>query len=186
MFQGLLEYLKHKLLEFLNNFPVIYVSRSSRIFETLRFALDALCTIQNKYKYINDEIKESDDESCIQDIMVEFVQKQYNKLESMKQNISQMKTSIDTLSNCIENEENIIRDLSNNILSLKSDHDIFKKVESEYKVNSKLELKESILRDMRLFKEENGRIPQMTDLTHKYKTSIFREELAFKKLKKEI
>ena len=173
-------------LEFLNNFPIIYVSNILEDLETLRFALDALCTIQNRYKYINDEINESEDDCCIQDIMVEFVQKQFNKLESMKQNISQMKTSIDTLNNCIETEENIIRDLSNNIISLKSEHDIFKKVESEYKVNSKLELKESILRDMRLFKEEFGRIPQMTDLSNKYKASIFRDDLAFKKLKKEI
>ena len=173
-------------LEFLNNFPIIYVSNILEDLETLRFALDALCTIQNKYKYISDEINESDDENCIQDIMVEFVQKQFNKLELMKLNISQMKTSIDTLTNCIENEENIIRDLSINILNLKSEHDIFRKVESEYKVNTKIELKESIIRDMRLFKEENGRIPQITDLSHKYKSSIFRDELAFKKLKKEI
>ena len=143
-------------LEFINNIPIIYVSNILEDLETLRFALDALCTIQNKYKY--NEIHESDDDCCIQDIMVEFVQKQFNKLETMKQNISQMKTSIDTLNNCIENEENIIRDLSNNIISLKAEHDIFKKIESEYKINSKIELKESILREMRLFKKENGRI----------------------------
>lgn len=173
-------------LEFLNNCPIIYVSNILSDLETLRFALDALCTIQTKYKYISEEIQESDDDYNIEDIMVDFVQKQYNKVELMKQNISQMKTSIDTLNNCIENEENIIRDLSNNIISLKSENDIFKKIESEYKVNSKLELKESILRDMRLFRDEYGRIPQMSDLAHKYKSSIFRDDLAFKKLKKQI
>ena len=59
-------------------------------------------------------------------------------------------------------------------------------IESEYKINSKEELKESILKDMRLFREENGKMPQMSDLSYKYKSNIFRDELAFKKLKKEI
>jgi len=173
-------------LEFLNNFPVIYVSNILEDLETLRFALDALCSIQNKYKHIYEDLNDSDDDLNIEDIMVEFVQKQFNKLELMKGNINQMKVSVDILSNCITNEENIIRDLSNNIILLKSDHDIFKQIESEYKINSKEELKESILKDMRLFKEDNGRMPQMSDLSHKYKSNIFRDELAFKKLKKQI
>jgi len=173
-------------LEFLNNFPVIYVSNILEDLETLRFALDALCSIQNKYKHIYEDLNDSDDDLNIEDIMVEFVQKQFNKLELMKGNINQMKVSVDILSNCITNEENIIRDLSNNIILLKSDHDIFKQIESEYKINSKEELRESILKDMRLFKEDNGRMPQMSDLSHKYKSNIFRDELAFKKLKKQI
>ena len=39
---------------------------------------------------------------------------------------------------------------------------------------------------MRLFREENGKMPQMSDLSYKYKSNIFRDELAFKKMKKEI
>ena len=173
-------------LEFLNNFPVIYVSNILDDLETLRFALDALCSIQNKYKHVYEDNNDSEDDLNIEEIMIEFVQKQFNKLELMKGNINQMKVSVEILSNCITNEENIIRDLYNNIIVLKSDHDIFKKIESEYKINSKEELKESILKDMRLFKKDNGRMPQMSDLSHKYKSNIFRDDLAFKKLKKEI
>lgn len=171
-------------LEFLNNFPVIYVSNVLEDLETLRFALDALCSIQNKHKHIYEEHNDSDNDFDIEEIMIDFVQKQFNKLELMKGNINQMKMSIDTLSNCITNEENFIRDLSNNIILLKSEHDVFKKIESEYKINSKEELKECILRDMRIFQEEHNKSPQISDLAHKYKSNLFRDDLAFKKLKK--
>ena len=97
-----------------------------------------------------------------------------------------MKTSVETLSNCILIEENIVRELSDNIISLRSEHDIFKQIDQEYKSNSREELKDSILNDMKQFHNENGRMPMMSDISHKYKQSLFRDDLAFKKLKNEL
>jgi hypothetical protein len=174
-------------LEFLNNCPIIYVSNILDDLNTLRFALDSLCSIQQKLKYMNtQEQSESDNDIDLEEQMIDFVQKQFNKIDSIRVNVSQMKTSINTLNMCIENEEKFVRDLLDGISYLKSECDIFKQIETEYKVNTREELKESILRDMRLFYEENGRKPVLNDLTHKYKISIFRDDLAFKKLKNEL
>jgi len=174
-------------LEFINNCPIIYVCNILEDLQTLRFALDALCCIQHKLKYFNikDDIPDNS-EVNLQELIVEFVQKQFLKLDSLRLNISQMRLAIDTLSNCIDNEEKISRDLMNNIVLLKSEHDMFKQIEQDYKTNSREELKESILRDMRAFETENNRKPTLHDLTHKYKVSIFKDDLAFKKLKKEM
>jgi len=173
-------------LEFINNCPVIYISNVLDDLNSLRFALDALVSIQGKMKYIDYCKSENEDEDDSLEIaIIDFMQNLYNKLQNMTTNVKNMKQSIDTLSNCVSNEENFIQDIVQNISSLRIDHDILKQIELEHK-SSRNELKESILRDMRNFREEHSRMPQMTDLMPKYKQSVFREELAFKKLKKEI
>jgi hypothetical protein len=173
-------------LEFINNCPIIYVSNVLGDLNTLRFALDSLLLIQQKMKK-NSTVSHSDDEDeAFYDDIIEFVQTQYNKLEQLKSGITTMKTTVQTLSSCISMHEKSVIDLIKTITNLKDQHDIFKQVEREYKANSKEELKESILRDMRQFQKNNGRIPALNDMTSKYKISIFRDELAYKKLKKEL
>jgi len=174
-------------LEFINNCPIIYVCNILDDLGTLRFALDSLFSIQQKLKLFVSKTKDSDDdESDFEDIIVNFVQCQYNKISSLQQNILQMKNCLQNLTQCINSEESSVKELINSTIVLKSEHDVFKRIENEYKVNSRGDLKESILKDMRSFRDENGRLPQLSDLTHKYKISLFRDDLAFKKLKSEI
>lgn len=172
-------------LEFLNNVPVIYVSNILEDLNTLRFALDALVSIHSKCKFFNSNVN-LDNTETFQESMVDFIQRLFNKLSQMTKNLQQMKNSVDTLTACISHEESIIKDLSTNINTLRTENDELKNIELEYKVNNRLELKEQILKDMRAFRDENGRLPQMNELLHKYKQSVFRDELAFKKLKTEI
>ena len=157
-------------LEFLNDCPVIYVSNILEDLNTLRFALDSLYSIQKKMKQF-ENVESENDENSIEEIMVDFVQKQFKKVENLKTNITQMKLYVETLSNCILTEENIVRELSDNIISLRSDHDIFKQIDQEYKSNSRGELKDSILNDMKQFYNEHAKMPMMCDLLHKYKRS---------------
>lgn len=171
--------------EFINDCPVIYVSNILEDLNTLRFALDSLISFQMKLKQYKAS-EESDDETNIEDIIVEFVQKQYNKIEQLNTGIVQMRTSVETLTNCINTQENNVKEMLKSISTLRTENDLFKQIEQDYKVNSKEELKESILRDMRAFQDENGRLPLMSELTHKYKQSFFREELAYKKLKSQV
>ena len=93
-------------LEFINNCPVIYVSNILEDLNTLRFALDSLCSIQNKMK-LNFNETQSDDDNMeeFQELMIDFIQKLYNKLNNMSINISQMKNSVESLSSCINYEE---------------------------------------------------------------------------------
>lgn len=175
-------------LEFINNCPVVYVCNVLQDLNVLRFALDSLFNIQQKLKIFSSKTKddESDTDDHFEDTIVAYVQTQYNKISSLQQNILQMRNCIQNLTQSVNAEETTVKELIHNTLTLKNEHDIFKRVESEYKVNSKMDIKESILKDMRLFREENGRMPQLSDLTHKYKISLFRDDLAFKKLKREI
>ena len=172
-------------LEFINNVPVIYVSNILNDLNTLRFALDALVCIHSKYKLLYNS-SQSDTNTLFQESMVEFIQKLFNKLSCMSSNLLQMKNSVDTLISCIAHEENSIKELTTNINVLRTEYDELKNIEIEYKANNRSELKEQILKDMRLFREEKGRIPQMSEMLTKYKQSVFRDELAYKKLKIEI
>ena len=166
-------------LEFINNVPVIYVSNILDDSNTLKFALDSLCSIQSRLKYY-DQIDDSNNEH-IQNDMVDFTQKLYNRLSNMISNMNVMKSSIDAL-------DISINDISSSITYLQNNHDIFKKVdnESSSKLSNKVNLKENILKDMRLFQEKNSRIPCLSDMLTKYKSSIFRGDLSFKNLKKQI
>ena len=172
-------------LEFINNCPIIYVSNVLNDLNTLRFALDCLFNIQQKLKsYISNKSDEEDNN--FQEYIINFIQNQYNKILNLQQNINTMKSTMNNMNKCILNEEELVSSLINSIELIKNEYDFFKQIESEYKVNSRSDLKESILKDMRQFQKENGRVPQLNDLIHKYKISIFREDLAFKKLKNQL
>lgn len=173
-------------LEFLNECPVIYVSNILNDLQTLRFALDSLYIIQTKLKHVSTH--SDNEQEDFENNIIEYIQSLYNKLMSMTTNITQMKQSVETLNVCIMHEENSLKDIVSNLIELRSTNDVLKNIEFEYKSNNKQDIKESILRDMRLYKEQHGRIPTMSELieTGKYKLSTFREDLAYKKLKTQI
>lgn len=172
-------------LEFFEGHPIIYVSNVLNDLNTLRFALDSLYNIHMKMKeYYTKDTNESTFQ--FENDIIEFIQNLYNKLSVMSSNINQMKQSVEALNNCLNIEENNIKELCSNIIHIRSKNDILKHIELEYKTNCKQDLKEKILRDMRLFQKENGRVPMMSDMLGKYKQSVFRDDLAFKKLKSEL
>ena len=173
-------------LEFINDCPIIYVSDVLDNLIILRFALDCILNIQNKMSYYNSKVKCDTMNENFEEHVILFIQNTYNKFCKFNSNIIQMKSSIDVLTQCVSNDEKLLKDIMESITELRNKNDIFKQLEFENKNTTKMDLKENILKDMREFFVLHNKVPQISDLTHKYKQSIFRDELAFKKLKDEM
>jgi hypothetical protein len=93
-----------------------------------------------------------------------------------------MKINIDSIGSLIQNEQRGAQDLMNCINNLRNELDWLKVIN----VNAgQTSVKEDILSFMGNFYSKENKLPTMSDLKSRFNPSIFRDELALKKLRTE-
>jgi hypothetical protein len=164
--------------EMIENIPVLYVSNVLADMESLKFVFDFLICVQPILDCELGCVQENEDKN----IIIVNIQKMYQRIISMVQNISTMKINIDSIGSLIQNEQRGAQDLMNCINNLRNELDWLKVIN----VNAgQTSVKEDILSFMGNFYSKENKLPTMSDLKSRFNPSIFRDELALKKLRTE-